>query len=144
MKNILLILTTFILSNHALADENCEAKLGLKGYGISAQAGGLAQADATKFMLTYWEGNEQKVVPDASFEILKIVPFFEYSKQNHNGMGTFWTNHIKDYAVRIRVKTVETELYPAMMGNPRPLKELTVSTMCTSNVSVPASSNTRR
>ncbi len=133
MKN--LIVALFLLfSGTVFADESCEIKLGFNDYFIkSSKDGAIAESNGKALKLVYWEDNELKTVSDAKITILKVIPFHEEQRHGQNGTGNHWTNTINDYAVRIKVTTKSTEIYPAAMGN-RAVKEMTVSTMCTSNV----------
>ena len=84
--------------------------------------------------MVYWENDEKNVVADAQITIIKSVLFHEEEVRVNTGIGRPTTNKVTSYAVRVNVSTSSTEIYPAMMGNPA-VKEMTVSTMCTSIVS---------
>lgn len=127
-------LALVLCSLSVFADEDCQFKIGLdEKYSVESKDGGLAAADSKKFKVTYWDNNEQYTLKDAKVKIIKVSKFHEELKTGNNGMGERWTNRVTDYAVRLQVKTTETELYPRMMGRPG-LKEITVSTICTSIV----------
>lgn len=120
------------LSQVSIADESCQLKIGMPvEYEIQSEDGALAAKDSSKFKLSYWEDNKQKVVKDASIKIIKIKKFHEAKKTGRNGTGQSWVSKVTDYAVRVQVTTKTTEIYGRMLGN-QAVKDMTFSTLCTS------------
>ncbi len=132
---ILMPLLLLLPSISALANERCEIELGFKNYFFQAKTGSLADANGDGFRLVYWDDNQIQVVTDAKISVLKTNLFHQENVSVNTGMGKPGVNQVTDFAVRLRVETENTEIYPAMMGNSA-VKDVTVSTMCTSITSV--------
>ena len=129
MKTLLIGLLA-ISSLPAFADENCQITLGFNDYFLQAEDGALAQADGNKFQLAYWKDHQLQTVSDAKITVEKAILFHQQDVPGGNRMGSKWLNRILDYAVRVKIETSTTEIYPRTMGSA--IKNVNVSTMCTS------------
>lgn len=131
MMKAFLVLVIAMASIVSFADESCKTKMGMKDFSIKVIDGGLESSDTDKFSLAYLENGETKNVADAKITVLKSLVFNEEDIAGHNGMGDRWINKVTDYAIRFKVETETTELYPRFMGNPA-VKSMEISMICTS------------
>lgn len=80
--------------------------------------------------LKTWDNNVEKTVADATITVEKVLLFDTHTATGNNGIGTFWTNEVRDYAVKLTIKTRNTILIPGAFNIPNQY-DLTVSTFCT-------------